>query len=51
MLCTVSRRVSVENAYMDNVVCDLNRVSVENAFLDEKEDACSSLGELAANAG
>ncbi|XP_064599081.1 importin-4-like isoform X2 [Liolophura sinensis] len=30
---------------------DLKGVSVENAYLDEKEDACSSLGELAANAG
>jgi len=29
--------------------CD--RVSVENAYIDEKEDACSALGELALNTG
>jgi len=29
--------------------CD--RISVENAYIDEKEDACSALGELALNTG
>ena len=29
----------------------LNRISVKNEFLDEKEDACTSLGELAGNTG
>lgn len=27
------------------------RISVKNEFLDEKEDACTSLGELAGNTG
>ena len=38
-----------------NTVCSFivlnDRISVENAFIDEKEDACSALGELALNTG
>jgi len=33
------------------VGCLCDRISVENAYINEKEDACSALGELALTTG